>query len=106
MELDEYRHFTVVTKDTGDEDAPCVAKATNPKGQTGFLPSKKVPEGYECTFNPKVKGPHKVKVEFSGKEIPQSPITVDVVDKFEIKKIEVKGLDKRKFGEAELNFPI
>ena len=104
MELDEIRHFIVVTKETGDEDAPCKATSTNPKGQTNFLPTKKVPEGYDCTFNPKEKGPHKVKVELDGKEVPKSPVMVDVVDKFNIKNVVVKGLDERKLSDCKLLF--
>ena len=83
---------------TGDAEIPCKVTASTPKGQTMFLPSKKIPEGYECTFAPKEEGPHKIKVEYAGHEVPKSPVHVKVEPKLDIKKLQVKGLDERKFG--------
>ena len=85
----------VITKDTGDKDAPLKATTTTPQGRELFLPTKKIPEGYECTFNPKEKGPHKINIEFAGKDVPESPFDVDVTAKFVIRNVQVKGLDTR-----------
>ena len=83
---------------TGDAEVPCKVTATNPKGQTTFVPNKKIPEGYECTFTPKETGPHKIMVEYAGHEVPKSPVNVNVEPKFDAKKAKVKGLDTRKFS--------
>ena len=83
---------------TGDAEIPCKVTSTNPKGQTIFVPNRKVPEGYECTFTPKETGPHKIQVEYAGHEVPKSPVKVEVEPKFEIKKTKVKGLDAREFA--------
>ena len=85
--MDETRPITIVTKATGNEDAPCKTTATTPDGKTMFLPTKKVPGGYESTFSPKQTGPHKIQVEVDGKEVPKSPVTVNVEDKLDIKGI-------------------
>ncbi|XP_052286873.1 filamin-A-like isoform X5 [Dreissena polymorpha] len=101
IEVDETRPITIVTKATGNEDAPCKTTATTPDGKTMFLPTKKVPGGYESTFSPKQTGPHKIQVEVDGKEVPKSPVTVNVEDKLDIKKLLVKGLEKPiKLGET------
>lgn len=79
---------------------------TNPKGRTTDLKTKPVPDGYETTFSSWDKGEHIVKVQYDGKEIPDSPLTV-MVEKLDISKVTVKGLEKRKFsGEYfSLNLP-
>ena len=66
---------------------------TNPKNQAAELPLKKTDEGFDTTFAPTEIGPHKVKVECAGKEVPGSPFNVPVEKKVTI--ITVKGLDKR-----------
>jgi len=96
VEVDEHRAISIITKDTGNENAPCKATVTTPEGRTDFLPTKKVPGGYEAMFHPLKKGPHKIRVEIDNKEVPKSPIDVVVEDKLDIKKLQVKGLEKRK----------
>ena len=96
VEVDEIRKFKVETKAVSEFEIPCKVTATTPKGQTMFLPANKVPEGYECTFAPKEEGPHKIKVEYAGHEVPKSPVNVKVEPKLDMKKIKVDGLDKRK----------
>lgn len=102
MEVDDFRPIKIITKDTGNEDAHCKVTCTVPSGRTMFLPTKKVPEGYESMFNPKEKGPHKICFEVDGKEVPKSPITTNVEARLEIKKLQVKGLEKRKFESLHL----
>lgn len=68
---------------------------TNPKGRTVELKTKQVPNGYETTFSSWDKGPHVVKVEYDGKEIPDSPFEV-VVEKLEVSMVTVTGLETRK----------
>lgn len=97
VEVDEIRKFMVETQAVSEFEIPCKVTATTPKGQTMFLPAKKVPEGYECTFTPKEVGPHKVKVEYASHEVPKSPVNVTVEPKLDIKKLKVKGLETRKF---------
>ena len=96
VEVDEIRKFMVETKAVSEFEIPCKVTASTPKGQTLFLPTKKVPEGYECTFSPKEVGPHKVKVEYAGHEVPKSPVNVTVEPKLDLKKLKVEGLEKRK----------
>ncbi|XP_053377764.1 filamin-A-like isoform X5 [Mercenaria mercenaria] len=93
VEVDEFRPIMILTKATGNEDAPCKVTGTTPTGRTMFLPTKKVPGGYESTFNPTQMGPHKIKVEVAEKEVPKSPITTNVEAKLDIKKLQVKGLE-------------
>ena len=82
---------------TDKPDAPCKVTATNPKGKPEDLPTKKTKDGYQATFAPLEVGPYKVKVEYAGKEIPKSPFNVPVEPKIDMNKIEVKGLETRKF---------
>lgn len=91
----EKRPVTVDTTKAPKKDAPVKISMTNPKGRTVELKTKPVPEGHETTFASWDKGPHIVKVEYDGKEIPESPFTV-VVEKIDISKVVVKGLEKRK----------
>ena len=63
------------------------------------LPTKKTPQGFETTFAPLEPGPHKVRVEFAGSDVPKSPFTVPVEpSRAELKGVEVTGLDTRKFA--------
>ncbi|KAL4226921.1 hypothetical protein ACF0H5_014899 [Mactra antiquata] len=94
VEVDETRPLSIVTKATGKEDAPISVQSTSPSGREIFLPTKKVPGGYEATFTPREKGPHKIKIDLDKKEVPQSPLTTNVVPKLDIKKLQVKGLEK------------
>lgn len=103
--MDETRPVSIVTKATGKEDAPCKVICTNPAGQTSFVPTKKVPGGYESAFTPKQQGPHKLKIELDNKEVPKSPVTANVVPKLDVKKLEVKGLEKRKWRDV-VDLPV
>ena len=48
-------------------------------------------------FTPKVPGKHTVKIEFAGKEVPNSPFTVHV-ETIDVSKVLVKGLETRKLS--------
>ncbi|XP_052780237.1 filamin-A-like isoform X2 [Mya arenaria] len=93
IEVDDIRPIQIITKDTGNEEAPCITTAISPDGREIFLATKKVPGGYESTFNPREKGPYKIYVKVAGSEVPKSPVSVNVEDKLDIKKLQVKGLD-------------
>lgn len=69
---------------------------TTPKNKVVELPIQKKPEGYGTTFTPTEPGPHKVSVNFAGKEVPKSPFNVNVVPKANVGAVKVKGLETRK----------
>ena len=98
IKVGETRPITVDTQSAGKPDAPCKITATNPKGKPVDLPMKKTPAGFETMFAPLEPGPHLVKVEFAGQEVPKSPFEVPVEPtRTELKGVEVKGLETRKF---------
>ena len=99
VEVGEERLVTVLTAPSGFEDAPIQLIAITPEGREVFLPTRKVPGGYEAMFNPVHTGPHKVHVDIAGREIPKSPKLVNVEDKLDVKKLQVKGLETRKLTE-------
>lgn len=96
MEVDEERPVLILTAPSGFEDAPTQVTMTTPDGRGMFLPMKRVPGGYEALFKPAQTGPHQVHVEIAGREIPKSPVAVNVESKLDSKKIQVKGLETRK----------
>ena len=71
---------------------------TTPKNKVVELPIQKKPEGYGTTFTPTEPGPHKVNVNFAGKEVPKSPFNVNVQPKANIGAVKVKGLETRKLS--------
>ena len=91
----EKRPVKIDTTNAPKKDAPCKITNITPKKKTNDLKTKKVPEGYETTFSTWDIGVHIVKVEYDGKEIPSSPFEV-VVEKIDVTKVTVKGLDTRK----------
>ena len=93
----EKRPVTIVTTNAPKKDAPCKVTNITPKKKTNDLKTKKVSEGYETTFSTWDTGTHIIKVEYDGKEIPSSPFEV-VVEKIDVTKVTVKGLDSRKSG--------
>ena len=74
----------------------CKVTMTNPKGKSFELPVTTTDKAFETVCNPRDMGPHKVKVEYNGKEIPDSPYTVDVMKPVDVSKVTVTGLDTRK----------
>lgn len=91
----EKRPVVIDTTAAPNKNAPCKLTATSPKGRTTELKTKPIAEGYETTFSSWDKGEHIIKVEYDGKEIPDSPFTLSV-EKVEITKVVVKGLETRK----------
>jgi len=83
--------------ETSKPEAPKLT-ATNPKGKTSDLPTKKTKDGFEAIFAPLEEGPFKIKVEQpAGKEVPGSPFGVEVQPKTDTSKVTVKGLETRKY---------
>jgi peptide deformylase len=78
IQTGEKRMVTVVTTSAPKKDAPCTVTTINPKGRSTTLKTKPVTEGYEGVFSPWDTGVHKVKVEYDGQEIPNSPFEVEV----------------------------
>ena len=93
--LGETRKITIITKETGRVNAVCKVIVTTPKGDTESLPVELQSEGYDCLFTPTMPGKHKVKIEYAGKEVPNSPFTVNV-ETIDVSKVLVKGLETRK----------
>lgn len=73
----------------------CKVTVTNPKGRNFEPKVDKTPEGFYTFFTSSEPGPHVFKIEHNGKEIPDSPITCEV-ERLELRKVDVKGLEKRK----------
>lgn len=74
----------------------CKVTMTSPSGKTFELPVTKTDKAFETVVTPKDIGPHKVSVEYNGKEIPDSPYSVDVMKPIDVSKVTVTGLDSRK----------
>lgn len=74
----------------------CKITVQNPKGRNFEPKVDKEPYGFSTFFTSNEAGPHIFKIEYNGKEIPDSPITCEV-EKLERRKVEVKGLEKREF---------
>jgi len=89
---------------------PCRVFAKGPTNAYQELPTKKVPGGYQCLYAPKECGNNTVKVEFAGKEVPNSPYHVSVVpDKdapVEAQKVQPVEAQKAKPVEAPKAQPI
>lgn len=97
IQVGEARPVHINTVMTGKPDAPCQATVTNPKGQKVNLLMQQTPEGYQTVFAPMEPGPHKVNVNFAGKEVPKSPFNVNVEPAVDVGAVEVLGLEKRKY---------
>jgi len=52
--------------------------------------------GFETHFGPKELGTHLVHVNYDNKEVPGTPIPVDVQAVVDLNKVEIRGLEKRK----------
>jgi len=90
----EKRKISIITTSVG-KDVPAIVHVTNPKGVVTELFTSKAPDGCETFFTPTDLGPHKVKVEVAGQDVPGSEFTVQVT-KFE-QRVDVEGLDTRKY---------
>lgn len=101
IKLGETRPISVVTAPTGKPDLPCRVLAKGPTGPYQELPTKKVPGGYQCLYSPKEPGNNSVKVEFAGKEVPNSPYHVNVQSDVDVTKVQIKGLESRKLAKKE-----
>ena len=85
------------TAETGKPNEPCQVTDIGPRGDMKPLPVKKTPEGYETLYAPLEVGPHMIKVEYAGKEVPKSPFPVQVQPKGKEAPVKVKGLEARKW---------
>lgn len=94
--MGEKRPIQVNTANSGKPNEPCQVTAVGPRGDTKNLPTNKTPEGYETLYAPLEVGPHQIKVEYAGREIPKSPFPVEVQPKSKDAPTKVKGLEARK----------
>lgn len=92
--MGEKRKISILTKPTGKKDLPCKVFITNPKGAVAEIFTTLNPDGYDAMFTPAEIGPHKVKIEVAGQDVPGSEFKVNVT-KFE-ERVDVQGLDTRK----------
>lgn len=96
IQVGEVRPIQIKTISTGRPDAPCYVTVTNPKGQNINLLMSQTTEGYQTVLAPMEPGPHKLSVNFAGKEVPRSPFMVNVEPAVDFDSIYVKGLERRK----------
>lgn len=96
IEVGEPREISIDTLSTSKPDAPCRVTVQTPRGQVFELPTERAPEGYRTNFAPIEPGPHKVGVNFAGKEIPKSPFPVTVEPRTNVGAVRVRGLETRK----------
>lgn len=94
--LGETRPISIITAPTGKPELPCKVLAKGPSTPYQELPTKKTKDGVDCEYTPTESGNNYVKVIFADKEVPKSPFHVDVQSPFDITKVEIKGLEKRK----------
>ncbi|XP_069142482.1 filamin-A-like isoform X9 [Argopecten irradians] len=78
MKVKEPRQVDIVTTAAGKSDTPAKLSVISPSGATKEVPVKETPQGYTAAVTMLEPGPHKVKVDYNGKEVPKSPFTVDV----------------------------
>ena len=99
----ENRPVSIVTTSVGKE-VPCKVTVTTPKNMVSELPTFKTADGHGTAFTPSEIGPHKVKVECAGQDVPGSPFNV-MVEKKSIRPV-VKGLETREFQSNLILFVI
>ena len=79
---------------------------TNPKGQKVNMLLQQTTEGYKTVFAPVEEGPHKINVNFAGKEVPRSPFHVNVEPAVNVGAVIVKGLETRKLSYRSFLLPL
>ena len=61
---------------------------------------------FNVQYNPKKNGPHIIDVKYDGRDVPQSPITVNVKTDIDLRKIKVLGLDDEVFVDCTNDFDV
>lgn len=97
MRTNEKRKISVIPHNARNPNAPCQVLILTPSGKSLEMPLKKTRNGFETFFGPTELGTHLVHVSYDNQEVPGSPAPVDVQAVVDLNKIEVKGLEKRRF---------
>ena len=92
----EKRKISIIPRNAKNPNAPCQIVILTPSGKPIEMPLTKTRTGFETHFGPKELGTHLVHVNYDNKEVPGTPIPVDVQAVVDLNKVEIRGLEKRK----------
>ena len=97
--------FTVDCKEAGPGDLEI--NITDDKGQeVPITVNDKGDHTFNVIYNPKKNGAHTIEVKYDGRDVPQSPITVNVKTDIDMKKIKVLGLEDEVFVDCNNDFDV
>lgn len=97
IRTNEKRKISVIPQDK-NPNAPCKVVVLCPSGKPVDLPLRRTRDGYETQFGPSELGGHLVHVSYNNQELPQSPFPVDTQAVVDLNKVEIRGLEKRKWS--------
>ena len=97
--------FTVDCKEAGPGDLEI--NITDDKNQeVPITVNDKGDHTFNVIYNPKKNGAHTIEVKYDGRDVPQSPMTVNVKTDIDLKKIKVLGLDDEVFVDCTNDFEV
>ena len=97
--------FTVDCKEAGPGDL--AINITDDKGNDIPINVKdNADHTFNVQYNPKKNGPHIIDVKYDGRDVPQSPITVNVKTDIDLRKIKVLGLNDEVFVDCTNDFDV
>ena len=97
--------FTVDCKEAGPGDL--AVNITDDKGDEVTINMKdNSNQTYTVQYNPKKNGPHIIEVKYDGRDVPQSPITVNVKTDIDLRKVKVVGLNDEVFVDCTNDFEV
>ena len=97
--------FTVDCKEAGPGDLEI--NITDDKDQeVPITVNDKGDHTFNVIYNPKKNGAHTIEVKYDGRDVPQSPITVNVKTDIDMRKIKVLGLEDEVFVDCTNDFEV
>ena len=97
--------FTVDCKEAGPGDL--AVNITDDKGDEVPLNMKdNKDQTFNVQYNPKKNGAHIIEVKYDGRDVPQSPITVNVKTDIDLRKVKVSGLNDEVFVDCTNDFEV
>ena len=97
--------FTVDCKEAGPGDL--AINITDDKGNDVPINIKdNSNQTFDVQYNPKKNGPHIIDVKYDGRDVPQSPITVNIKTDIDLRKIKVVGLNDEPFVDCTNDFDV